>query len=495
MRKLTEKRIRQLFWVIPLAFYISTMAKTMGYVDASLILNNAYELQISAWVNNHNLFSLLGWIWIRIFPVGSEFVRINLLAAAFGAFTVYFIFLTCFEYTKKISISLITAIALMLSHSLWWHSNMIEVYTLNTFLIALILYSVLKYFRTSEKKWIFASMFFWGLGISNHILMSLFVIAFIVLLIIKRKSYSIWDVAKGVAFLILGLSLFLFACLKSYLSYHSVIVVINQLTGGEFRSLMFSSAPRLFWWLNYLGLIIYQYPSLILIFLFCGLYALFVRRESFDLFLIAALIPQILWSANYYVWDMYAFSLPVYVLLSVVICKGLSLINPGRKVLIITSISLLLPIFLYKNIHRITFVRRFVERYPMIEMVQGIFDPVKYFLDPEKHAFNRADKFIKTLFRRLPENAWYFGNTYDYPIRYYYQPIRHLRLDIRSPIIFTFWTTEEEKIKVSKQVNALIVRKEPVFISGYILDLLNSRLVYRGIKTIKINETLIFQLY
>ena len=220
MRKLTEKRIRQLFWVIPLAFYISTMAKTMGYVDASLILNNAYELQISAWVNNHNLFSLHGWICIRIFAVGSEFVRINLLAAAFGAFTVYFIFLTCFEYTKKISISLITAIALMLSHSLWWHSNMIEVYTLNTFLIALILYSVLKYFRTSEKKWIFASMFFWGLGISNHILMSLFVIAFIVLLIIKRKSYSIWDVAKGVAFLILGLSLFLFACLKSYLSYH-----------------------------------------------------------------------------------------------------------------------------------------------------------------------------------------------------------------------------------------------------------------------------------
>jgi hypothetical protein len=273
------------------------------------------------------------------------------------------------------------------------------------------------------------------------------------------------------------------------------MIVLNQLTGGEFKSLMFSSAPRLFWWLNYLILLIYQYPSLILIFLFCGLYAFFVRRKSFDLFLIAALIPQFIWSANYYVWDMYAFSLPVYVLLSIVICKGLSLIPPGRKVLIITSISLLLPIFLYKNIHRITFVRRFVERYPMIEMVQDIFDPVKYFLDPEKHAFNRVDKFIKTLFRRLPENAWYFGNTYDYPIRYYYQPIRNLRLDIRSPIIFTFWTTEEEKIKVSKQINALVARKEPVFVSRFILDLLNSRLVYQRIETIRINSTKIYRLY
>jgi hypothetical protein len=128
-------------------------------------------------------------------------------------------------------------------------------------------------------------------------------------------------------------------------------------------------------------------------------------------------------------------------------------------------------------------------------MVQDIFDPVKYFLDPEKHAFNRVDKFIKTLFRRLPENAWYFGNTYDYPIRYYYQPIRNLRLDIRSPIIFTFWTTEEEKIKVSKQINALIVRKEPVFVSRFILDLLSSRLVYQRIETIRINSTKIYRLY
>ena len=191
MPNLLEKRVKQFFYLIPLIFYILTMAKTVGYVDAALILNNAYHLEISAWVNNHNLFSLLGWIWIKIFPFGKEFFRLNLLSAIFGAFTVYFIFLTCFEYTRSILVSFITSIALMISHSLWWHSTMLEVYTLNTLIIALILFTVLKYYRTRQKKWFFISLFFWGLGISNHILMSLFIAAFVLLMIMERKKYTL----------------------------------------------------------------------------------------------------------------------------------------------------------------------------------------------------------------------------------------------------------------------------------------------------------------
>ena len=62
------KGLLQLFWILPLVVYGATMARTVGYVDAALVLNNAYFLEIHAWVNNHNLFSILGWLWIRLLP-------------------------------------------------------------------------------------------------------------------------------------------------------------------------------------------------------------------------------------------------------------------------------------------------------------------------------------------------------------------------------------------------------------------------------------------
>lgn len=257
----------------------------------------------------------------------------------------------------------------MISHSLWWHSTMLEVYTLNTFLIALILYTVLKYFTTSKKRWFFASLFFWGLGVSNHVLMGLFIAPFVLLLIIERKNYSFSDICKGLLFFALGLSVFIYALSKSFIRCRSVLAVFDLVTGRDFRSLMFSPVPRLFWRLNYFFLLIYQYPSIFIFFLFYGIVFLFIQRQKFDLFIIAALVPQVIWSANFFIWDVYAFSLPVYVLLSMAICKGLYLLKQRRRLILVSCVSLLLPFLLYKNIHRISVVRMFIDRYPMVEMV------------------------------------------------------------------------------------------------------------------------------
>lgn len=494
MSPVLKKRVVQFFWAVPLLFYLITMAKTIGYVDAALILNNAHKLSISAWVNNHNLFSVLGWLWMKIIPVGSEFFRINLLSAIFGTFTVYFIFLTCLGYIRTLWISVLTAVALMTSHSLWWHSTMLEVYSLNTLLIALILYAVMKYFEHHHKIWIYASLFFWGLGISNHVLMGLLAPAFMVLLIIERKNLSLADITISLCALALGLSVFLWACTKSYLYHHSVLKVVDLLTGSEFRSLMFSSTPKLFWRLNYLLLLIYQYPSVIAFFLFYGTVFLFVQPRKLDLFVIAALVPQIIWSANYFVWDMYAFSLPVYMLLSLAICKGIHLFRQKRILILICCISMVIPVFLYNNIDKIPPVRNFVGRYPMIEMVKGSFDPVRYFLNPEKSRFNSVDRYVQDLFNTLPKNASYFDSAYDYPILFYYQQIREQRPDLYCPVIFAFWIAEEEKTSVAGQINAKIRLKEPVYLSSFVYTLLEPKLQSQRIDRIVIQDHTIYRL-
>ena len=257
---------------------------------------------------------------------------------------------------------------------------------------------------------------------------------------------------------------------------------------------MFSSAPGSFWRLNYLLLLLYQYPSLILVFLIYGLYALAVRPRGFELFLLAALLAQILWSANFRIWDVYAYALPVYVLSALPICRGLAAGWCGRRLLILAALSLLAPVLLYKNVRHIDPIRSWVERYPMVERVRGAFDPVHYFLDPEKHAFDRTDRYAGALFRRLPEGAWYYDDTYDYPLVYYYQQVRRQRTDIHCPIVFPFWITEEDKRKLASRINGQIDAREPVYLSGFILDLLRHLLHYGESESIRIVDTEIYRL-
>jgi hypothetical protein len=462
------------------------MSRTVGYADAALILNNAYFLDISAWVNNHNLFSLLGWLWLRAVPFGSEFFRVNLLSTLFGVGTVYVIFLASLRYSRDLLAALAAAVALMLSHSLWWHSTMLEVYTLNTFLIALILHSVLRFERGTRPGGLYAAAFFWGLGVSNHILMALLAPAFAVLLIAERKRLRFAHLAAAAGFLAAGLALFFFAATKSYLRCRSLAQLFSLLTGGQFRSLMFRNGSRGFWWLNYLILLVYQYPSAALFCLFCGIAVLFRRRERFEWFLVAALLPQVIWSANYYVWDMYAFALPAYVLMAPLICRGLAAIRGRLALFLPAALSILLPLLLYPNAYLLKPLRDHVYRYPDVSRVLDAYDPMVYFLNPDKRGFDAAEKYIAELFAWLPEKAVYYDINCDYPIVYYFQQIRGQRLDLQCPIHFVFWITKEEAGRIAFQVRSHLRSGNPVFLTRFTMDKIASELGEHEVSEIRI---------
>jgi hypothetical protein len=453
------------------------MSRTVGFVDAAFILNNAYFLRISAWVNYHNLFSLLGWLWLRALPFGTEFFKVNLLSSLFGAATVYLVFLTCLRLTKNLPAALMAAGALMLSHSLWWHSTMLEVYTLNTLLIAAILYSVLRYTQSLRSWGLFAAAFFWGLGISNHILMALFAPASIALLFIERKRLRFTHLLIAAGCLAAGLALFIFAVLKSFQNYRSLAELFADLTGGEYRFLMFRSDSHLFWWLNYLILLAYQYPSAAFFFLFCGIAALVRKPAKFDYFLLFALAPQLIWSANYYVWDMYAFSLPAYVLLSLMVCKGLSAFRLRQAAGITVAVSLLVPLLLYPNAHRLWPFRALVDRYPMVERTRDSYDPLEYYLNPCKLGYDAVDRHVRELFEKLPYQAVYYDINYDYPIGYYYQSIRGLRPDLLCPIHFRSWFPEEEIPQILAEIKSHPRTGREVNFSEIMRDTLASRIL------------------
>lgn len=467
----------------------------MGYVDAALILRNAYFSNLSAWVNNHGLFSLAGWIWMRALPFGTEFLRLNLLSMLFGAATVYVIFRACLEYTKSLWISALAGFALMTSHSLWWHSTMVEVYTLNTLLIALILFSIARYYTVDKKAWLYAALFFWGLGVSNHILMALLAPAFIVLILLERKRLSGRDYLIGIACLLAGLSIFLVGFVRSYLQSGSIIKVLDLVTGGDFRSLMFHGSAPLFWYLNYLFLIVYQYPSLMLVYLACGIAMLVVRPGRFDLIIIAALLPLAVWSSGYFVWDMYAFSLPVYVLLAFPIAKGLMLLREHKRLAVIAAVTALIPLFAYPLLARSPIMRSYASQYQMYRYVDTMFDPTEYFLSPDKAGFDDVKHYVTDLFAELPPRASYYDNVFDYPIRYYYQDVRHQRPDLHCPIVFVFWVTQDEVRSVSQDINRRLAAGTPVFTSQFVLDILRPELRVARLEPLTIDGRTVVRLY
>ncbi len=482
MKKPVERIFVRFFWIVPLVFYLITMAKTIGFVDAGLILNNAYRLTISAWVNNHNLFSVLGWTWLKVFPFGSIFFRVNLLSALFGVFTVHFIFLTCWRYSKNLWVSIVTALALMVSQSLWWHSTMLEVYTLNTFMISLIFFASVNHINTAKPRWLYLAAFAWGLGISNHILMALLAPSLVIFLIVQRKKISWGQFGIGILCLLAGMSLFVHAFIISFAKTRSFQQVFDLITGGEFRSLMFPSGAKAFWRFNYLFLIAYQYPSLAIFFLVTGVGLLVYKPQKLDLIILAALVPQVVWSANYCIWDMYAFSLPVYVILSMAVFKGLYFFREHRRLLLISGISLVIPLPLYPLLTRTELMHRYTEKFDMNSMVVESFDPARYFMNPNKACFNEVDAYIQALFAELPEGAYYYDNVYDYPLHYYYQNVLREREDIHCPVILVFWLTENEQQSLARQINGQIKNRKAVYLSPYVYKLLEPKLE-GGIRT------------
>ena len=105
--------------------------------------------------------------------------------------------------------------------------------------------------------------------------------------------------------------------------------MIHETSGGGFRQYMFptglSLGERLFWWLFYAFFFVYTFPSAALLFGVIGAWAWLrgVNDRVTLTFFAFTFLAQLVWSSNYLVWDMYAFSLPVYTLFAILVTIGI----------------------------------------------------------------------------------------------------------------------------------------------------------------------------
>lgn len=483
--------------------YWSTAARHPGWVDATLILSSVRNLNLGVWANIHNLFNLLGYAWLHIFPGADPHFSLTLLCSLLGSATVLFMYQAGVELTENPTASALTSVALALSLSLWWHSTTIEVYTLNTTLIALFLYFVFRSYRRADPRGLYPAFFFGGLGISNHVLMGLYVFAFFVILLpfaVRDFHLKARQAVALIACYLAGASLFATLFILQWygiyrnmaagaaegtlpLAARSLGASLHFATGGQFLKSMFTTGlslkEKLFWRGNYLFLIVLNYPSAAMIFIAAGFPRLW-KRSSYRgaiVFFLFGITAQIVWSANYFIWDMYAFALPVYVMLGIPLVAGIDgfLKNnrcPNLRWLLF--LTLLVPAVLYPSFsrwpNREKSVDRYIALYPEAERTGGIWDPAEYIFNPIKRNYTEVAEFSEGVLDTLPQGATYWDDESKaaYPLEFYYQEVKGRRRDVKTNRVFGLVMEEADAQRYANRMLSQLRRGERVFVAGLV---------------------------
>jgi len=485
------------------ALYWSTAARYPGWVDATLILGSVDNLTLGVWANTHNLFNVLGYAWLRMLPRVDPHFALTILCAVLGSLTAVFMYSAALELTRNRTASALASLALIMSLSLWWHSTTIEVYTLNTMLIALFLFFVFRSYRTGNKWVLYTAFFFAGLGISNHVLMGLYIFAFFIILLpiaIRRFRFNGRQAAGLVACFLAGTALFatlfimqwlkIFNTMSAGSTASSVVILAKSLgrslqyaTGGSFQKYMFTRGlpfrERVFWHSNYVFLILLNYPSAAILFITTGFPRLWklTGYRSAIVFYLLGLVAQIVWSANYFIWDMYAFALPVYVMLAIPLAAGIDGFlrnNRFRKTRWLIFATFIIPLLLYPSFsqwpNREKTVDRYIALYPEAERTGGIWDPAQYIFNPIKRNYRDVEVFVDGILKVLPHGANYWDDESKaaYPLEHYYQNILGRRRDVNVNTVFGLVMEEADTKRYARRMLNQIKKGEPVFISALV---------------------------
>jgi len=221
----SKKKIRVamiITFLVSFVIYLITLCPTVYVGDSGEFTTAAYTLGITH-PPGYPLYVLFGKIFSILIPYGNIAYRINLMSGLFGALTcsiLYLILIHLFRRNnresnstnKYIFIAILSSLFLSFSKTFWSQSVIAEVYTINAFIIALLIYlSVTKHNN------IYIIAFVTGVGISGHYLTALLFPAFLLLfwkILLNEKNFIERTVSFSV-FLLLGLSVLLFMPVRS----------------------------------------------------------------------------------------------------------------------------------------------------------------------------------------------------------------------------------------------------------------------------------------
>ena len=204
--------------------FLSTICPNLYWRDGGEFQAVAYQLGITHPAGSP-LYSLVAKVFTFI-PFGSIAFKVNLFSAFFGAFLIAVTFILTAECIEIVfspenkNASLLSGTVavsfLAVSHTLWFNAIQAEVYTFQNCFIVLIVFFLVRGFRTKEKTHLYMAAFLFGLSAGAHIIMILSIPALLLFLrLFYRNSIRFSHLGIIIMFVILGASIYLYLPVRS----------------------------------------------------------------------------------------------------------------------------------------------------------------------------------------------------------------------------------------------------------------------------------------
>jgi len=407
--------------------------------------------------------------------------RANFVSVLFGSLTVATFYLVLvLEFGLGLT-AIAGSLLLMVSHSLWWHSTIVENYTTSAFILTLCLLAWRQFARTQNRRWLLTLCAFAGLGIFNHVQMGFVCLGVALTGVLYARRTSSWRTTIPLcgAAASVGLLPWLFVLFRNYAQEGRFLQTLKGAFVGSFSDTFFGGAvfPSMydtsfvFW---------FQSPTFYLLaFGVAGIVYLYRDSEHDRSGFWGMIAPFVLNTINfcfYPTWDKFAFLLVSFVLLYFFAAFTLQrLVHASRgsrqkRILLLgyLTLSLLLGPYLHTHIATWGLDPKSIwhGRYNNSYSANAYFQS-DFVVNPYKRHFVEVDKFARLLFAKLPPDATFLdcdSRTY-YPLADYFQQILGLRPDV-AILLVNSWGIANWGLgsgELTKQILAAYELDKPFF--------------------------------
>lgn len=445
-RPMTDDSIRLgyiLVFAAAAVLYAATCAPGPVWQDSGVIQYRVWHNDIEGKLGlalSHPLFYIIA-IAAKHIPLGEFAYRVNLTTALISALAVANLFLLLTLWLRSTLPAVVGALSLALSHTFWSNAAVPETYNLGMALLLFELIILLMYAETGRVTWLYALAFVNGLAIANHMLASIPLACYLALLLALAARKQI----RSKHVLVMALLWIIGALPYEYLIIREIV------RSGDFWSTMSSAAfgksykadvlntsvsgrivkENLMWMaLNF------PTPNIILAFVGISAFHRASPKRWFAGIILALLVLFLIFAFRYTIVDRYAFFIPFYCIVSILIAVGACsvLARRRRKSLgrvIVALCFLTIPAYMAA---------------PKAAKWLGVTsgrdrnipyrDDYTYFLRPWQTGYRGAERFAGEALDSVRQNAIVHADNTTAPPLLYAQEVKAKRPDVRiiSPV-------------------------------------------------------------
>jgi hypothetical protein len=309
--------------------FIASCAPGVVWQDSGLIQYRALQNDIEGRLGlalSHPLYYIIVSI-ARFIPFSDFAYRINIINAIISAIAVANLYLLIRLWLGDTFAAWLGAASLGLSHTFWQHAAMPETYNLAAVLLLLEIICLLQYAKYSRSIYLYLLAFINGLAIANHNLAGLSLACYIVLvsglLVFRKVKLRVLPVMM--LLWIIGAAPYEFLIIKNIISSNDVrATLLSAVFGAKWQSNVLNTSISLSMVKENILYILLNFPSPIILLPIIGMWYIRIVSPArwFTFIILSLLLVYFIFPFRYNVADRYAFFIPFYCIVSILIAVG-----------------------------------------------------------------------------------------------------------------------------------------------------------------------------